>query len=75
MARQEARSEFSVHLLNDTGIGKAAEIADAFSDLLDKLETIIPAGRERSLVVTKLQEAAFWAKRGMSVNPSHHVDS
>ena len=39
----------------------------AFSELLNRVEALVPAGRERSLVVTKLQEAFDWAFRGMVV--------
>lgn len=63
------RSEFQVHMLNDRGVELANAIAEVFSSALDTLDKIVPPGRERSLVVTKLQEAAFWAKRGVAVNP------
>lgn len=65
------RSEFQVHMLNGTGIERATALGEAFSELLTKVEAIVPASRERSLVVTKLQEAAFWAKRGMAVDPAN----
>lgn len=68
------RPEFSVHLLNETGICKAAALADIFSEALDKIEAILPPGRERALVITKLQEAAFFAKRGIAIDPSNQVD-
>lgn len=63
------RSEFQVHMLNEEGVKQASAIAEVFSATLDTLDKLIPAGRERSLVVTKLQEAAFWAKRGIAINP------
>lgn len=65
------RNEFQVHILNDEGIAKANALAEAFSSTLDLIEKIVPPSRERSLVVTKLQEAAFWAKRGMAVDPAN----
>ena len=38
-------------------------IANAFSDLLDKIDVALPAkSRAKSLVLTKLQEAHFWAQ-------------
>lgn len=61
------KSEFQVHMLNESGIAKATELGEAFSALLEKVETLVPAGRERALVVTKLQEASFFAKRGIAV--------
>ncbi len=65
------KNEFQVHKLNETGMTKAIELGEAFSELLTKLETIIPAGRERALVVTKLQEASFFAKRAIAVLPEN----
>lgn len=68
------RQEFQVHLLNDEGVEKAKELGEVFSDLLDKVETIVmqtPSqnGREMALVKTKLQEASFFAKRALAVLP------
>jgi hypothetical protein len=60
------RQEFQIHLLNETGLAKANALGDILSDALDKIEAIVPAGRDRSLVITKLQEAGFFAKRGMA---------
>jgi len=63
------RQEFNVHLLNAYGIAMAQQLAEIFSHALQDIEAIVPAGRERALVVTKLQEAAFFAKRGMALQP------
>lgn len=65
------RNEFQVHLLNDEGIAKATELGEAFSDCLTRVEAVLPASRERALVVTKLQEASFFAKLGIAVLPTH----
>jgi hypothetical protein len=68
------RPEFEVHLLNDTGKERAADIAKMFTVCLNNLESIIGAdGREMAIVRTKLQEAAFFAKRAMAVKPENHL--
>ena len=55
-------------MLNADGKGRAADIAKQFSVCLNNLEAIIGAeGREMAIVRTKLQEAAFFAKRAMAV--------
>lgn len=62
------RNEFDVHMLNDAGIAKARAIAETFSSALTDLESQCGAdGREMAVVRTKLQEAAFFAKRAMAV--------
>ncbi len=66
------RDEFSVHMLNEQGKVLAARIAMIFTDCLNDLEgTVGKDGREMAIVRTKLQEAAFFAKRAMAVNPEH----
>lgn len=66
------RSEFSIHMLNEAGIAKAERIALAFTHCLDEVEdTVGGDGREMALVRTKLQEAAFFAKRAMAVRPEN----
>lgn len=58
--------EFQVHMLTEEGKAKAKEIAEGFSDLLTKIDALVPAGRELAIVKTKLEEACFFAKRGMA---------
>ena len=61
------RDEFKVHLLNDRGLKLAADLAESFSDLVAYCEEVCgPPSRERSLGITKLQEACFWFKRAIA---------
>lgn len=62
---------FSVHRLNSTGFAKAEELAGEFSRLAAFLEANIPEGRERSIVMTHLQDACFHAKRGIAEQPAN----
>lgn len=57
---------FEVHRLNEKGLGKAANIASFFDELLYQVEALCPAGRELALVKTKLEEACFYAKKAMA---------
>ena len=69
------RQEFQVHHLNETGMTKAVEIADIFSDCLEEVEKLLPEKcRGKSLVVTKLQEACFFAKREIALDPANCTD-
>lgn len=81
------RDEFAVHMLNERGKMRAHELAFRFSQLLEDIESIAaraPAAdlserdtrtgsnaRELALVRTKLQEAAFFAKRAIAVLPEN----
>jgi hypothetical protein len=64
---------FEVHMLNERGKDKAHEIAGAFNDLLTRLSPICPVGREMSIVRTKLEEAAFFAKKSMANVPENQL--
>ncbi len=45
-----------------------ARITTAFQRLLNEIEVYVPPGRERALVQTKLQEAAFFAHAGAALH-------
>lgn len=61
------RKEFQVHKVNEGGMSKAEQLAEVFSEALDKVEGIAGAdGREMSIVRTKLEEASYFAKRAMA---------
>ena len=67
---------FAVHILNDTGKAKAGEIALVFDTALSELADIIAdrtaeGRREWALVVTKLEEACFFAKKAMASDPAN----
>lgn len=64
--------EFAIYKLNEVGMKKAEELRDHFDTLLEKLETICPDSREFSIVKTKLEEAAFFAKKSIAVSPLNH---
>ena len=57
---------FQVHKLNEKGLYKAGQIAESFSNLLEELAEYCPEGRELAIVKTKLEEAAFFAKKSMA---------
>jgi hypothetical protein len=68
-------SLFEVHRLNEAGMAKAAAIASCFDGLLIQLKTICPdSTREFSIVKTKLEEAAFFAKKAMAKLPENQEE-
>lgn len=69
------REEFNVHLLNQDGIAAARQVAEIFSDTLTQLEALGIQARERALVVTSLQQAGFWAKRGVAMRPEFQASA
>lgn len=66
--------EFAVHRLNAVGMESAKRMASLFDSLLTELETSCRCNigtREFSLAKTKLEEAAFFAKKAMAIDPTN----
>lgn len=57
---------FQVHMLTEEGKAHATAITEAFNECLQKIEALVPVSRELLLVTTKLEEACFFAKKGMA---------
>lgn len=66
---------FRVHMLSEKGKAAASEIAAAFDDLGARLFLLVPDGRERSIVMTKLEEACFFAKKAIAEIPGNVADA
>jgi hypothetical protein len=63
---------FTVHRLNDEGMRKAQHSAEAFDALLSTLRVLCPENtREFSIVKTKLEEASFFAKKSIAIDPTN----
>ena len=59
-----------VHRLNQAGIVKAREMARAFDELTDLLGNMVLADcAEFTICKRKLEEACFYAKKSMALNP------
>ena len=51
---------------NDKQKERIQEIRDSFSKMYDEIEKLCKPSRETSLVFTKLEEAQFWAIKGIT---------
>lgn len=60
------RNEFMSRNITAAGQEKLDVSRRIFSDLLDALDLVLPAGRAKSIVVTKLQEASMFASLGIA---------
>ena len=61
---------FQVHKLNASGLDAAKCIAQQFNNVAEYIENL-PDGREKSIALTKLEEACFFAKKAIAVLPEN----
>lgn len=71
---EEMNREFQVHILNEKGIAKAKQLAEAFDMILNIVTPMCEDPRCLSLVRTKLEEASFFAKKGMAMSPANQKE-
>lgn len=65
---------FKYHRLNPGGYAKCEFVGSAFDDLLSNIETHCPANtREFAIVKTKLEEACFFAKKAIAIDPENQL--
>jgi hypothetical protein len=69
-------AQFRTYRLNEAGQQKAEYIAQAYDELLSsKLERVVPEGYQLGLCRNLLEQACFFAKKGMAMAPENRVDS
>lgn len=52
--------------LNDDQKERVAELREDFHLFLNRIDEMLPNSREKSIVITKLEEACMWAIKGIS---------
>lgn len=65
---------FEVHMLNDKGKKEARELAAKFDELQNFITDLGGDSRSQAIASTKLEEACFYAKKALAMNPDNqHV--
>ena len=67
--QEDIVNRFTYHTPSSDGVDKHAALTNGFVMLAGQVVAICPPGRERSLVLTKLEEAKFWASAAVARNP------
>lgn len=65
----EIRDRFQYHPPSSEGVEAHAGLTEWFVSLGGFIEKVCPDGREKSLVMTKLEEAKMWASAAVARNP------
>jgi hypothetical protein len=64
-------SVFKFHKLNGVGIERAQRVQNVFEKCLADLQEVCPESREFSITKTKLEEACFFAKKSVAIQPEN----
>ncbi len=70
MTLEQIRDRFTYHAPSEAGKERHAKLSDAFVQIAQLVEVICPDGREKSLVMTKLEEAKMHASAAVARNPA-----
>jgi len=66
--RSELENRFGFHPATEETREKHQFVRESFIDFTDGLLAELPEGREKSLVVTALEEASMWANAAIARN-------
>ena len=69
MTNAEIINRFVYHAPSTEGVKRHADLSAAFVELALVVDRICPFSREKSIVLTKLEEAKFFASAAVARNP------
>lgn len=61
----EISDRFMYYEATPEGAERKRKVTMMFVELAEKLDEIVPQGREKSLMLTNLEQAAYFAKAGL----------
>jgi hypothetical protein len=68
MQQSDLDNRFTYHPPTEGQPGKYEEIRDTAKNLAEVINELCPESREKSLAVTNLEQAVFWANAGIARN-------
>ena len=73
MSTTDIDNRFATHHVSSTTVEKMADLREEFKTLAHVIDESIPDGREKSLTMTKLEEAMFFANAALSRKPGNQI--
>ena len=70
MTDQEIKNRVTYHPPTTPGVASHAALADAIDAAIREVDERCPPGREKSLAITKLEEAKMWGSAAIARNPA-----
>ena len=68
ITRGDLENRFGFHPATDETRKKHQRVRESFITFTEELIGIVPESRERSLMITALEEASMWANAGIARN-------
>jgi hypothetical protein len=65
----EIQDRVRYHAPSEDGIVRHAAMSEIFAEALKCVDAVVPPGREKSLAITKIEEAKMWASAGIARSP------
>jgi hypothetical protein len=66
MDHNDLYNRFRYHKPDATAARNHEDVRDLFIHIAKDLDEVLPEGREKSLVITKLEEAMFWSNAAIA---------
>ena len=64
----DVTDDFTYHPPSAEGVAVHNTLSNMFIDICNEIDDLCPAGREKQIVKTKLEEAKFWASAAVARN-------
>lgn len=65
---------FDTHKLNDNGFSEVKQFKQAMADAVKATLALMPDGREKSIFITKLEEAVFFGTKAIAAKEGNHTE-
>lgn len=69
LTTEEITNRVTYHAPSSDGVAKHAALSGKFIEIMHDIDALVPDGREKAIVMTKLEEAKMWASAGVARNP------
>jgi hypothetical protein len=65
---------FDTHKLNDKGFDVMKNYKQIMADAVNNVLRAMPDGREKSIFLTKMEEAVFFGAKAIASKPENHTE-
>ena len=69
LSNEEISDRVRYHAPSPNGVETHGILSGLFEKIMHEIQVFVPDGRERSIVMTRLEEAKMWASAGVARNP------